>query len=379
MTGDPGIRPFRIDVPDAVLADLRERLARTRWPGGIPGSGWRQGADLDYLRALCAYWRDGYDWRAQESRLNRWPQFLATVDGLELHFIHVRGRGPAPQPLLLLHGWPGSMVEFLDLLGPLTDPDAHGAPGAPSFDVVVPSLPGFGFGGQPRETGWGANRMARALSALMTGVLGYPRYAIQGGDWGTILGRRMARNHAAQVAALHVNMAYAPPPPGTPPDPAAAARAFDLTGYLHLQNTRADTLTTGLADSPLGLAAWMVEKFRSWSDCAGDVERAIPRDTLLTNLMFYWAPNSVASATRIYFETAAENDDIWAPPRVTVPTAVAAFPKEPYLAPRAWVERLYDVRRWTDMPRGGHFAALEAPDLLLQDVRAFLREFPVKP
>lgn len=368
------IRPYRIEVPEAVLTDLRARLARVRWPVELPGSGWRQGADLPYLRSLCDYWRSGYDWRAHESRLNALPQFIAAVDGLDLHFIHVRGRGDNCLPLLLLHGWPGSIVEFEHLIGPLTDPAAHGAPSAPVFDVVVPSLPGFGFGGQPAEAGWGANRIAAALDSLM-GTLGYPRYAIQGGDWGTILGRRMARNHRDHVIALHVNMAYAPPPPDAPPNPAAAARGYDLTGYLHLQSTRADTLTVGLGDSPVGLAAWMAEKFHSWSDCAGNIENAIPRDTLLTNLMFYWAPNSTASATRIYLETALEGDDIWATPRVEVPTAVAAFPKEPYLSPRPWVERLYDVRRWTDMPRGGHFAALEAPELLLQDVREFLQPF----
>lgn len=368
------IRPYRIEVPEAVLTDLRERLARARWPAELPGTGWRQGADLPYLRSLCDYWRSDYDWRAHESRLNALPQFIAPVDGLDLHFIHVPGRGDNCLPLLLLHGWPGSIIEFEHLIGPLTDPAAHGAPSAPAFDVVVPSLPGFGFGGQPAEAGWGATRIAAALDALM-GMLGYPRYAIQGGDWGTILGRRMARNHRDHVTALHVNMAYAPPPPDTPPNAAAAARGYDLTGYLHLQSTRADTLTVGLGDSPLGLAAWMTEKFHSWSDCAGSVENAIPRDTLLTNLMFYWAPNSTGSATRIYLETALEGDDIWATPRVEVPTAVAAFPKEPYLSPRPWVERLYDVRRWTDMPRGGHFAALEAPELLLQDMRDFLQPF----
>ena len=367
--------PFRIAVADAVLDDLKDRLARTRWPATLPGSGWRQGADVDYLRELCEYWRSDYNWRRHEAGINRYPQFLTPIDGVDLHFIHLRGRGPNPLPLLLLHGWPGSVVEFLGLIGPLADPVAHGLPAGDSFDVVIPSLPGFGFSGKPTVPGWGANRIAAALDTLMTRTLGHPRYAIQGGDWGTILGRRIARNHRANVLALHVNMAFAPPPPDTPPNAQAAARVFDLTGYLHLQNTRADTLTTGLADSPAGLAAWIIEKFRSWSDCGGNVEQAIPRDTLLTNLMCYWATNSIASATRIYSETAAEGDDIWAPPRVEVPTAVAAFPKEPYLAPRAWVERLYDVQRWTDMPRGGHFAALEAPELLAADLRAFFARF----
>jgi epoxide hydrolase len=369
------MRPYRIAVPDPVLADLADRLTRTRWPTAMADSGWRQGADVDYLRELCQYWGGAYDWRRHEAAINALPQFLAPVDGVDLHFIHVRGKGPSPMPLLLLHGWPGSIVEFLALIEPLTNPVAFGLPAADSFDVVIASLPGFGFGGKPTVPGWGANRIAAALDGLMTRTLGYARYAIQGGDWGTILSRRIARNHGQNVIALHVNMAFAPPPPDTAPDPRAAARAFDLTGYLHLQNTRPDTLATGLADSPAGLAAWIIEKFRSWSDCEGDVERAFSRDTLLTNLMFYWAPNSIASSTRIYFETAMEQDDIWATPRVDVPTGVAAFPKEPYLSPRAWVERLYDVRRWTDMPRGGHFAALETPQLLADDVRAFLSDY----
>jgi len=369
------MKPYRIAVPDTVLEDLRRRLQHTRWPATLPGTGWRQGADIDYLRGLCDYWADGYDWRRHEAWLNTFPQFLAPVDGVDMHFIHVRGRGPNPMPLLLLHGWPSSMLEYLQLVGPLTDPAAHGLPSTDSFDVVIPAIPGFGFGGKPTVPGWGANRIAAALNALMTNVLGYSRYAIQGGDWGTILGRRIARNHREQVLALHVNLAFGPPPADLPPNPAGAARAYDLTGYLHLQNTRADTLTVGLADSPAGLAAWIIEKFRSWSDCDGDVEKAFSRDTLLTNLMFYWAPNSIASATRIYFETAAEHDDIWSPPRVEVPTGIAAFPKEPYLAPRPWLEPLYDIRHWTNLPRGGHFAALEAPELLADDLRTFLRAY----
>lgn len=371
MTG----RPFEIHVAAGVLEDLRERLARTRWPAELPGTGWRQGADLVYLRELCGYWRTGYDWRRHEAGINRFPQFMVPVDGIDLHVIHVRGKGPDPAPLLMLHGWPGSIIELVGLIGPLTDPVAHGLPASPSFDVVIPALPGFGFSGKPLVSGWGANRVAAALDTLMRDSLGYLRYFVHGGDWGTILARRMARNHGDHVSAIHINMAYSPPPPGVAPDARAAARGHDLTGYLHLQNTRADTLTTGLSDSPAGLAAWVIEKFRSWSDCDGDVEKAFNRDMLLTNLMFYWAPNSIASATRIYWETAAEGDDVWGLPRVETPTGVAAFPKEPYLAPRAWVERLYDVRRWTDMPRGGHFAALEQPQLLADDIRSFFAEY----
>ncbi len=371
-------RPFSIEVPDAVLVDLRERLGRTRWPEPIDGSGWTYGADVAYLRGLCEYWRAGYDWRHWEARLNEPPGFLCEVDGVDLHFWHVRGAGPDPTPLLLLHGWPGSQFEFLELVGPLADLAAHGGDPADAFDVVVPALPGFGFGGAPREGGWGISRIAAAFDTLMTRELGYPRYGAQGGDWGGMVAAKLAATYPERVAGIHVNFLPVPPPPDPEPEDADALEALRRWGstgnaYHRLQRTRPDMVTIAQSDSPAGLAAWIVEKFRRWSDCDGDVERAFSRDTLLTNLMFYWAPGSTASAARIYYEDAHDPDGVARRPRVEVPVAYAAFPHEIVRPPRRWVEPHYAIARWTEMPRGGHFAALEQPELLLEDVRAHFR------
>ena len=359
-------RPFRIDVPGSVLADLRERLARTRWPEAIPGVEWDYGAKLDAVRELCEYWRDGYDWRRHEAELNRVPGFLCEVDGVDLHFWHVRGNAPDPLPLLLVHGWPGSIYEFHQLLGPLSE----------NFDLVVPALPGFGFGGKPQERGWGVTRIAAAFDTLMRSVLGYERYGVQGGDWGAIVAAKLGAAYPERVAGIHVNMVIAPPPPDPAPEDAEAVgrerfwRTYE-DAYSRLQRTKPDSLTVAQSDSPAGLAAWIVEKFRTWSDCEGDVEGYFGRDTLLTNLMFYWAPGSVASAARIYYESARDPAGRDMRGRVEVPVGYAAFPHEIFRPPRSWVEHHYAIARWTDMPRGGHFAALEAPDLLVDDVRAF--------
>ncbi len=370
------IRPYRIDVPAPVLDDLKRRLGQTRWPNQLADAGWDYGANLPYIRELCDYWRTGYDWRAHEAAINSYPQFLCEVDGVDLHFIHLRGKGPNPFPLLLIHGWPGSIVEFLELIGPLTDPAAHGGDPANSFDVVIPALPGFGFGGQPTDRGWGLTRIAAAFDTLMSGALGYARYAIQGGDWGGAIAAKMGSAHAGQVVAIHLNFVVAAPPRGdwSAADKAAIATrdAFQAgeTGYSNVQGTKPDSLTMAQTDSPAGLAAWVVEKFRTWSDCGGNVERAFSRDVLLTNLMFYWAPNSVASAARIYCEFRRDPSS-YRYGKVEVPTAVAMFPKEPWQSPRAWAELRFNIQRWTDMPAGGHFAALEQPQLLLEDIRAF--------
>jgi epoxide hydrolase len=368
-------RPFSIDVPQAVLDDLRRRLASTRWPEPIPDVGWAYGADVAYVRSLCDYWRSGYDWRRHETELNRWPQFLCEVDGIDLQFWRVPGQGPKPFPLLLLHGWPGSMVEFQRLVGPLTDPAAHGGDPADAFDVVVPSLPGFGWSGKPRERGWGISRIAAAFDTLMSHALGYRRYGVQGGDWGGIIAAKMASAHANHVAALHLNFVIGVPPAEMcEADKAFAAKRAAFrdkeTGYSNVQGTKPDSLTLAQADSPAGLAAWVMEKFHAWSDCGGHLERAFSKDTLLTNLMFYWAPKSVASAARIYYEAGRDPAD-FRYPKVEVPTGVAVFPAEPWQAPRHWVESRFNIERWTEMPRGGHFAALEQPDLLLADLRAF--------
>jgi epoxide hydrolase len=369
--------PFRIEVPDAVLDDLRERLRRTRWPEPIPGTGWDYGADVAYVRSLCETWERGFDWRAHEARLNEVPGFLCEVDGVDLHFWHVRGTGPDPMPLVLVHGWPGSIFEFFELLGPLTDPAAHGGDAADAFDVVVPALPGFGFGGKPCERGWGISRIAAAFDTLMTSVLGYERYGAQGGDWGAMVAAKLGAAYPERVAGIHVNMLVAPRPEHASSEEDAEAMARDRhwrtheAAYSRQQRTRPDSLTVGHADSPAGLAAWIVEKFRAWSDCDGDVETAFTRETLLTNLMFYWAPNSAASAARIYYENARDPAGVVTRGRVEVPVGYAAFPREITRPPRSWAEPHYAIERWTEMPRGGHFAALEAPDLLVDDVRAF--------
>ncbi len=361
-----------------MLDDLGARLERTRWPQVPHSAGWAHGADVAYLQELCAYWRDGYDWRRWEARLNEIPGFLCEVDGVDLHFWHVRGTGPAPTPLLLLHGWPGSMFEFLELIGPLCDPAAHGGDPADAFDVVVPALPGFGFGGAPHDGGWGVSRIAAAFDTLMTRELGYERYGAQGGDWGAFIAAKLGATYPARVAGIHVNLVTAPPPPDAGPrDAEAVQRLADWrhleSAYSRLQATKPDSATVAQSDSPAGLAAWIVEKFRRWSDCDGDVERSFTKDQLLTNLMFYWAPNSTASAARIYYERAQDPDGIERRPRVEVPVAYAAFPHEIVRPPRHWVEPHYAIARWTEMPRGGHFAALEEPELLIEDVRAFFR------
>ncbi len=367
------VRPHRIEVPDEVLADLRDRLTRTRWPEPVPGQGWSYGADVAVVRSLCERWID-FDWRAQEARLNALPHHLVEIDGVDLHFWHVPGRGPAPTPLLLLHGWPGSPIEFAETIGPLSDPGAHGGDPADAFDVVVGTLPGFGFGGRPREPGWGLTRMANAFHTLMTEALGHERYGVQGGDIGGLVAARMGSLHPDAIIGIHLNFLLAQPPerPGPEDEEAIARRtAFDATefAYAQVQGTKPDSLTVAQSDSPAGLAAWILEKFQAWS-AGDDVLATFPADVLLTNLMFYWAPNSAPSAARSYLETWRDPEGMFFP-RVQVPTAVAVFPDEPWRVPRHWAEPRFDIRRWTEMPRGGHFAALEEPELLTEDVRAF--------
>lgn len=375
------LRPYRIEVPDAVLTDLASRLERTRWPAQIPGSGWSYGADMEYVKELCDYWRTGYDWRAHERRLNEHQQYLVEVDGLDLHVIHVKGKGDSPIPLLLIHGWPGSVYEFCDLIGPLTDPVAYGGDAGDAFDVVIPSLPGFGFSGKPQEPGWGPTRIASQLNRLMTDVLDYPRYAVQGGDWGSIISLVIAAAHNEQLVGAHLNLAPVAFDTVAPLSEEGRATLADIaaslipeTGYVVLQSTKPDTVTPAQSDSPAGLAAWMIDKFRSWSDCDGDVEKALSKDQILTNLMFYWATNSVASAARLYYEagmTAAQSYDCLVP---DTPIGVADFPGDYLRFPRSLAQaRLGNIVQWTEMPAGGHFAALEQPDLLVKDVRAFFR------
>ncbi len=378
------VAPFRIEIADSALADLRQRLSLTRFPDEIPSSGWGYGTDLGYLRDLVSYWRDSYDWRAAEARLNQLPQFRAEVGGLGIHFLHVRGKGPRPMPLVITHGWPGSVTEFLDVIGPLSDPASHGGDAADAFDLVIPSMPGYGFSDHPRHPGMDPERIAALWDELMRG-LGYERYAAQGGDWGSMVTTYLGLRHAPRVLGIHLNMVVAFPP--DPANPAAGlgpeevlslmqAREFlkEETGYQRIQGTKPQTLAYALNDSPAGLAAWIVEKFRTWSDCKGDIESRFTKDQLLTNIMLYWLPETANSSCRLYCETMRAGKFPPTDFRVEVPTGCAIFPGEMFRPPRAWVERIYNLKRWTVMPRGGHFAAMEEPALLVDDIRAFFRD-----
>lgn len=380
--GSNAIVPFTIHLPDDTLKDLQARLARTRFPQEIPGTGWDYGTDLTYLKSLVAYWRNGFDWRAQERTLNQFQQFKTTIDGIEIHFIHQKSPVPNAFPLAVTHGWPGSIVEFSKVIGPLTDPARYGGRPEDAFDVVAISLPGFGFSGKPQERGYSPEKMASIISTLMA-RLGYPRYGVQGGDWGGIISRLVAIDDASHVVGLHLNFCVAGPPPGVA-DPAAGVPAEEMQSreareqymaneraYQQIQATKPQTLGFALDDSPAGLAAWIVEKFHAWCDCdGGNVESKFTKDQLLTNITLYWATQTGASSARIYYENRVAPPN---PKRVEVPTACALFPKEISVPPRKWVEARYNLVRWTVMPRGGHFAALEQPELLVDDVRAFFR------
>ena len=374
-------KPFAIHVPDGVLADLRDRLARARWPDEIPGRDWRYGTDLTYLRTLVTYWRERYDWRAHEARLNAFRQFTAPLGGIDLHFIHEPGRGPSPLPLLLSHGWPGSVWEFHKIIPMLTDPARFGADPADSFTVVAPSLPGYGFSFRPNQPRFGIVEIADLFAALMTDGLGYRRFAAQGGDWGGFVTCRLGAQYPDRLVGIHVNLLAVgrDETPSTPPT--GDERRFldelghwrrEETGYQWIQGTKPQTLAYALTDSPIGLAAWIVEKFRTWSDCGGDIEQRFTKDELLTNITIYWLTGAIGSSFWPYYTLRHQPWPI--PGRVEVPTGYAEFPREILHPPRAWAERALNIRRWTPMPAGGHFAALEEPESLASDIRAFYRE-----
>lgn len=375
------IKRFRIHVDDAVLDDLRARLRRTRFPDQIEGTGWEAGMPTAYLEELVDYWRDEYDWRAQEARLNALPQFSTEIDGQALHFVHARSARADAFPLLLIHGWPGSIVEFLDVIPRLTDPTAHAGLSRDAFHVVAPSLPGYGFSGPTRSRGWDVRRVARALIELMR-RLGYSRYGAQGGDWGAQIATRIGVLDPEHCAAIHLNMPVA----GRPKEPGALSEEdrADLavmarfqreeSAYALEQATKPQTLGVALNDSPAGLLAWIVEKFRTWSDCGGDLGRVFTRDQLLTNAMLYWVTGTITSSVRLYWES--RQSGLWEQPPeyVGVPTGVARYPREEVLRfPRPWVEQFYNVTHWAVLPRGGHFAAMEQPELFVEDVRRFFR------
>src|SRR5262245_22090504 len=360
------IEPFEVYVEDDVLDDLRRRLELTRFPDQVEGTGWEYGTPTPYLQELVAYWLQDYDWRAQEARLNELDHFTTSIDDQDIHFVHAGSPREGALPILLIHGWPGSIVEFLDVIPPLTE-DLH---------VVAPSLPGYGFSEPTRTRGWDPWRIARAFVTLMD-RLGYDRYGVQGGDWGSQVATRIAALDPEHCAAIHLNMVVADRPdedvPLTDADKAdfgaMAAFAKDESAYSQQQSTRPQTLGAGLNDSPAGLLSWIVEKFRAWSDCDGAPENAFTRDQLITNVMLYWLTGTITSSTRLYWELrrAAEPG----PRRIDVPTGVARYPKEPIRFPRPWVERQYNVTHRVEMPRGGHFAAMEQPELFADDVRAF--------
>jgi pimeloyl-ACP methyl ester carboxylesterase len=387
------IDPFRIDVAEPVLHDLRRRLRATRWPEESPGARWAQGTDLAYLRALCAYWVDGFDWRRIESELNAMTQFTTGIDGQRVHFVHVESPHAGALPLVIHHGWPGTFAEFAKVVGPLVDPVAHGGRAEDAFHVVCPSLPGFGFSEPPREPGWTPHRIAGAASELMH-RLGYSRYGAQGGDWGAMVSSQIGLVDSSRVVGIHLNMVIAPAPRDRDPMAGLTDRERALVvemrsrgngemGYQQIQGTRPQSVSVGLNDSPSGLAAWIVEKYRAWGDCSmpdgtRDVERRFSKDELLTCITIYWVTQTIASANRLYAETRRVGAGASLPTtRVPVPLGYARFPGDGFTPPRAWVERLYDVHRWTEMPEGGHFPALEVPDLLVEDVRAFFR--PLRP
>jgi pimeloyl-ACP methyl ester carboxylesterase len=383
---------FRVSVPEADLADLRSRLGSVRWPDELPGAGWDYGVPLAYLKELTAYWRDRYDWRAEESRLNAHDQFITTIDGARVHFYHVRSAEPGALPLLLLHGWPGSVVEFLDVIGPLSDPVAHGGKASDAFDVVCPSLPGFAFSGPTAERGWHPRRMAQAMSRLMES-LGYARYAAHGTDWGSRIVRDIGLIDPGHLVAVHTSLLRTPLPAGQDvdeltDDERSRLGDFDrfnaeLSGYMHIQGTRPQTLAYALSDSPVGQLAWLVEKFKEWTDSDNVPEDAVRRDSMLTNVMLYWLTGTAGSSSRIYYEQVhlAGNDRPdprvnWnTPEESAVPTAVAVWPRELFRSIRRFGERTDNIVRWTEFERGGHFSGLEVPDLLVEDLRAFLRDF----
>jgi epoxide hydrolase len=379
------VTEFRIAIPDAELNDLRARLCAARWPERETVQDWSQGVPLAYLRELCAYWADEYDWRATEARLNALPQFRTTIDGLAIHYLHVRSPQPDALPLIITHGWPGSIIEFLEVIGPLTDPTAYGGDAAEAFHVVCPSLPGYGFSDKPTEPGWGIERIAAAWSALMA-ELDYQRYGAQGSDWGTSISTVMAKQNPAQLAGIHLTPPLAPPDPTTLNDLTDRERAALASiehsaewdsGYSREHSTRPQTIGYALVDSPTALCAWIVEKFWAWTDCDGHPENAITRDQLLDNLMLYWLPRTGASSVRLYWESLRQVNE-WisgtADDTITVPTGGSIFPKELQRPSRRWAEkRFLDIRYWNEPDRGGHFAAFEQPELFVNEVRAFFR------
>ena len=377
------VTPFTIDIPTAELDDLKRRLADTRWSGEIPHSGWDYGSNLSYIKELVEYWRTQFDWRAQEQQLNRFSHFKTSVDGHGIHFIHEKGKGPNPIPIVITHGWPGTFYEMHKIIPLLSDPASHGGDAADAFDVVVPSMPGYGFSDPTSQRGMHVLKTSDLWVKLMQG-LGYSRFGAQGGDWGASVTNYLGFAYPQHLIGIHTTSVTRPTPylgagsaPLTEAEQALMKRRTEWQqaegGYAHIQGTKPQTLSYGLNDSPAGLAAWIVEKYRTWSDCNGDVETRFSKNDLLTTVTIYWVTQTINSSTRLYYETQRVPWDMKQGERVETPTGIAVFPKEISVPPREWAERSFNVQRWTEMPSGGHFAALEEPVRLVGDIRAFFR------
>jgi microsomal epoxide hydrolase len=376
-------QPFVLNVPEQDIADLKSRLALTRLPDAAPGEPWAFGSSVDYVRELVAYWKDRFDWRAQEAALNAFPQFKVPLSGIDVHYLRVPGVGPNPYPLLLMHGWPGSVYEFLDIIPRLTDPAKFGGNPADAFTVVAPSLPGYGLSFRPGQTRFALPEMADCLHDLMAGVLGFKRFAVQGGDWGAGIASMIGQKYPSSVCGIHLNLLFAPRDQNvavSSPEDARYAKQLahflkEEAGYQQIQGTKPQTLAFALNDSPAGLAAWMVEKFRTWSDCDGVPENAISRDRMLANISLYWFTGAIGSSFWPYYgRLHAPRWPISPAEPVTVPTGYAAFPKEIIVPPRELAAKTYtDIRRWTVMTKGGHFAAMEQPAALAEEIFQFFR------
>lgn len=374
------MNPFSIAVPDEEIADLRARLRSARWPDEAPASDWRYGTDLAYLQDLCASWADSYDWRQHEARLNEFDQFTTEIDGQNLHFIHARSPEPDATPLLISHGWPGSVVEFMEIIEPLRDPVAHGGDRADAFHVIAPSLPGYGWSGPTKDTGWDPARIADCFATLMD-RLGYEQFVAQGGDWGAMISTQLGLRHAARLQGVHLNLVIAAPPEDVTDFTeaeieglgAAGAYLESGAGYAQIQGTKPQTLGYGLTDSPVGLAGWIIEKFHAWTDHDGAIESAVRRDHLLTNLSAYWFTRTAHSSARLYYEAQQSGLFGQQPGYLEVPTGGAIFPAEIFRTSRRFAEAAFNIVHWSEFDRGGHFAAMEQPELLVGDIRSFVR------
>jgi len=376
------VQPFRIQVSDDALDDLRRRLRATRWPEAECVDDWSQGTPLSYVQDVCAYWAEKYDWRERERRLNAFPQFRTDIEGLGIHFYHVRSKHADALPIVITHGWPGSVVEFQKVIAPLADPTAHGGDAADAFHVVCPSLPGYGFSDKPSAKGTGVERIADLWGALML-RLGYPRYVAQGGDWGAMVTTMIGLRDTKHCAGIHLNMPIVAPDPATmnsltPAEQSALAGMAEYgewdSGYSKQQSTRPQTLGYGLVDSPAGQAAWILEKFWKWTDCNGHPENALTRDELLDNVMLYWIPGTGASSARLYWESFRGQAGGGGLPNVEIPTGCSIFPKEIFRSSRRWAEKRFPkLVHWNELPRGGHFAAFEQPELFVNELRSCFR------